>query len=420
MKKFFRYFGYTLLCIIAIVGILWVGFKIYIALNSADDPLMDDSDLIPKITVVADEDNGWFELKEAEKAMYYPKEQSELIGEMASGEDWNADFAQELVERNEEAYKHFYVASQKPYIVSPKLNKLAVENYNFSFEPESQLHIRSLARLSIIRARYLVTEGGSALPVKIVQDLHKVGASLQESPNPDMITYLVGLSLKNIAYEFIEDQMNHFNREERIALQNMLSIIPGGSDSLERVMQSEYVMFKNSIIMTDALGRDEFARERNIPLEQISKTNYYFKPNQSINSFGEGMKRMIEQPVSLCGDIHLVNEMAEELNAPGSIGYILTENAAGLLLTDVLNANVWKGLAYKKCSEDFIIIALNVRLATEGYKSGYGAYAATLNELQENEYLVKDVPEKLHDWDIVYDSEVGQLIEPDDENFKSL
>lgn len=415
MNKVLKLAGKIILVLVAVLVIFFIGIKIYFAANSGDDELLDNSHLILKTINIPKEKNGWHELKRAEEVMYYPEEKNELIDKMISGENWDQKFVSDFIEKNRESFVYIESGFKKEITNSPLLNNFNVQNIKPDTVIESLIFSRKLNKLNLILAKNYIKNGdfdkGLERLVLSVNFTNKTKIA-----DMVLIDYLIELSLRGSNYIAIKSIINESDiyKNKSIDLQNALEINKNNKESLAQVFKGEFwfnTNALNSLYAGDNLGEDLSEAEKKFISKNISKeSNFYFKPNKYKNALNKSYTRNIENSYRSCDNLIPFDE-SNHFEYSNPISLIFTENAVGKILLTIADVN-WDSLQKKRCAEDFNIVALQVKLASNAYKNDFKKYPLSIKEMTEAGYLVVKVTENINGWSVIYNKEMGELEVP--------
>ncbi len=355
-----------LLSVVFAVGVVsYLGFRIYISANSGDVLLRDDFYLNPQSAEVSDEKNAWFDLKEAEKLMYYPEEDDEMIKKMAIGEVWNDEIAEKIIENNKKTYKYIDIAVTKDFFVNPSVQNLSLQDYNTDLLMET-IAVRKLNRLYLINAKSDLLHGKKDVGIDKIAKNIDFGEILRNSSfGISMVDYLFGLGVAKTTYEFMENTLPTLNitKDDAIFLHNKLELTKN-HDELENIYRIEYFIMRNAL-NDIALGDYIEVETYDYPqFENLSHT-FYFKKNMTKNDLANEFDRLIENSHRDCNDLVTFEKKLDIKNASKFRSYF-TENAIGKILVDVISDTNQK-FQKKICETDDQVSSLQNQL--EAYSS---------------------------------------------------
>jgi hypothetical protein len=381
-------------------------------MNSDDEALVDDSELLPDIVSVSDQENAWIDLNNAREVMYYPKDKEDLIRKMSLGEEWDSELAAEIVRKNQETYAYIESAVDKKYFSNPGFNGLKKEDYRAALILETP-DFRALNRIYLISAKSDLLAGDFDSGIRKILNSISIGNKIKGNlVNAILIEYLVGLGIAQNTYLFIENVNSEFQiyKNNSVVLQKKLEESKDNEKGLARIWKLEYLMMRNEVIN---LSSREYLEE-NLPQYSEAVPNdssFYFKQNESRNMIMRKFKRDIENSYRSCDNL-IPFEKEADLGEMNKLSFLLTENVIGKILIDIATVSS-DPVQEKRCMEDFRVTDLQVQLASSAYRIDNGFYPGTIRELIESGYLVIEIPEKLHGWDVKYDQEKGKLVLPD-------
>lgn len=425
-----------LLALFAIIGILFVlylGFRVYVAANSGDETLKDDSHLIPKIEKIADEDNAFFDLKKAEEVMYYPKGEEKsledsieeiqkkeaeskenLIMKMLRGESWDQEFAHELISKNQKAFEYFEAASKKKYFAIPSLGKKTVDEITYDMRFESIIFLKNLQRLYLISAVNELKKDNNydeyyrrmAIVFEIL-DKHK------NYIQPGVIETLVFVTLNKDANMSLDVALNDIDidRDSSLALEKSLEKNKYMENMIANAFRFKYLIDRNALSEISK-NSDLTAIDGSFFFKRY--WDFYYKPNATKNLH---MTRIAEPEInrSLESCSNIASIETGETYEGGFWKYILKKNAIGEILIKIGSIGL-EGVQKKRCENEFRTTANQIKLASSAYEKDKGVVAKSIDELKNSGYLIPEVivPARIYGWEVKYDDAKGELVYPED------
>ncbi|MFZ2153757.1 MAG: hypothetical protein WAV16_00835 [Candidatus Moraniibacteriota bacterium] len=410
MSKVLKLVGKIILVLVAVLVIFFIGIKIYFAANSGDDELLDNSHLIFETINIADEKNGWFELKKAEEKMYFPEDKSELINKLINGENWDQEIVDELAEKNLISLEYFKKSAEYEFIADPLKNNLSTMDLNPRTVLSSMAFYRNLNRLNLILAKDEIKKGNFKSGIdRFILSVEVANKIKDSSLTP--IDYLMVLSVNNHNRLIISSVVSElaFRKDESILLQKELDKNKKNKESLANAFKSEFWNMKNGFMYINfedlSVAEKEF-----IDSHFSEKGNFYLKPNKHVNALNDLYTRNIENSYKGCNDLVPFDE-SNHFEYSNPISLIFTENAISKILINMMDIN-WDSLQKKRCMEDFDIIDLQVKLASNAYKNDFKKYPLNIEEMMGAGYLVVKIPENINGWNVTYNKETGELETP--------
>lgn len=385
----------TLRIVLGILGTLLIVSILFLAainLFAKDISPIDDSDLRLDTVVVSGSDNAYFDLLKIENILQVPPELTEDLSAMARGDEWDPEVAQELIALNDEAFQILSDASRKPRYQDPAF----ADPRTISPTMDSGLNLgslRTLVKLSALRALYLHTQGRNAESMTALFEALEVSQNIQNS-QLDSITYLVTVALKGVALEAMQSILSS-TAFTSIELKNYTQKLNGyytSEQGLSNAFKSEYHMYSSvidSIVLNDLDAMHEpYVQEiGNHPLVRNALTkNYYFQPNATKKLFAEHYRALIQNTHTSCVEVAVPNR---SVYLPSSYFTFFTwygrQNRIGQMLY-VISVTEQDGWLTFKCNQDLRVSMTQVFIASKAYKLDNGTYPASLNDLVP-EYL---------------------------------
>jgi hypothetical protein len=374
-----------------ILGILIVGLLISISFFNIfwgrDIPPINDSDLWLSKIEIPKEENAFYPLSQASEKINLPKEKSELFAKMVEGEKWDSEFAEALIKNNEEVFSYFEKALELPYFQIPEWQDPKTIGYETIIP--SMLGFRNIAKLNSIKANYLLTQGKEKEALDLIVKTIKMGQIIEESPRPILISYLVGMAIKETGLQRLRIMIPNLTLSSE-ALRDYVAELEqfkANEEGLIKAMKMEYISLTNTKSKIDAVFVGELPKEEleklgmeKIPFEinATTKLNYLYKPNQTQRIFAEYYRNFINNADKDCNEMKLVE--IKPLAPYSKIKMLFTENVIGKILHDIV-AGSFSDLFDKKCLEDFSVIGTQSLMAIKAYQTETGKIPSSLGEL---------------------------------------
>ena len=375
MKKI-KFVIFTIITLIVLVLLL----PSILNLFTKDIDPIDDSDLSLQMISIPDENNAYFDLIKIKDVIYEPEGKTKEILDMIDNKMWDEELAEEIISNNQEAFEYFSKAAHKPKFQNPILAN--PESINPNVILPSINYWRTMAHFSSIRASYLSKQGKDREAMQEALNSVYIGQKIQDS-QVSALDYLIAISMKETGLEAVQNVIASSNlstNELKKYAQDMNQFYKN-EDGLVIVFKGEYYM--QSLIInafvngdTEILGSYTEEQGRNMP--QKLKNNYYFKPNKTKAIFAEYARKNIENANEFCNSIQNVD--VQMLTSSSFLKLYFTENAIGKMLHDITPTKL-SSLNIKKCEEDSLIAATQASIAIKAYKSDYGQYPISLDEL---------------------------------------
>jgi hypothetical protein len=373
-----------------ILGILIAGLLISISFFNIfwgrDIPPINDSDLWLSRIEIPEEKNAFYLLAQAGEKIYLPKEEEkfELFIKMVEGEKWDSELAEELIKNNEEVFGYFEKVLELPYFQMPEWQD--PKNIWFETIIPGMSGFRDIARLNSIRANYLLTQGKEKDALDLIVKTIKMGQMIQDSPRPNLVSYLVGMAIKETGLQRLRIMIPNLTLSSE-ALKDYVAELDqfkANEEGLSRAMKMEYISLINTKSkIFDATFTDEFLEEEMgeilFWMRTAARSDYLYKPNQTQRIFAEYHRNFIDNAnKDYCSEMRLP-EVKLLAPSPG-IRMLFTENVVGKILHDII-AVTFSGLFDRKCLEDFSVIGTQTLIAMKAYQVETGKILLNLNEL---------------------------------------
>lgn len=367
--------------------ILAISVIIYIPsiLNTSvrDIAPINDNDLLLKKVFVADRENAYFDLIKLDKIIYESTGASDKILDMVSGKIWDEKLVEELVLKNEQAFKIFTDAAVKSKFQDPVYAEPIKITPAVALPPLNSW--RRMSRLSAVRALYLAKRGKDKEAMEEAFHSIKIGQKIQDS-QVSLIEYLVALSMKDTGIEIVMKISNSSKLQsaELISYARTLNEYYKNEDGLISSFKGEYMMQKyiidglvsgNNEAMEGIFSGEESARQE---IKEKIKNSYYFQPNKTISLFAEYTRNNIKSVRIPCGEIKPLDVQMLAPSNPAEL--YVEENAIGKILHDILAVGL-TNTSIKKCEEDLLIVAAQTTLAMKAFKNDTGNYPNSLQQL---------------------------------------
>ncbi|MBU4078272.1 hypothetical protein KKE85_01485, partial [Patescibacteria group bacterium] len=344
------------------IGIIGLGISIsfFNIFWGRDIPPIDDSDLWLLRVEIPLEENSFYYFKEIGEKFYLPEGKGDLFERMATGEQWDPEFAQELIENNKETFRYFEKAVALPYFQELEWQDPKSISYNTSIF--GMRGIRDMVNLNLIKANYLFVQGEEEEAFDLLVKTIKMGQILQDSPRSSLIPYLLGMSVKNSGLEKLRELISDATLSSEI-LKNYIDELKQFEENKEGLVgkwKMEYAAFANAKLKIDAYfdGKipDEALEEvgmEGLPISPLFvRLNYLYKPNQTQRFFVEHFRNLVNNARK-----NYYNEMIfseTEATPYSGIKILFTENVIGKLLRDIMMAS-FDGAFKRRCLEDFSV-----------------------------------------------------------------
>jgi len=358
--------------------------------------------LTPVVLDIPDNENAFIDLKKASEIMYFPQNHDTLLGQITS-DNFDFQFAQNIINKNQETYNHIEQGLRKEYLISPNMNGVDTTEISPFLRVDNNF-LRKLNTLLLLDARNNFETGDYNKGVDRVLQSLDIVYKLREKNNSTAADYLISSVINNEIIELIEvmNSESGFKKEYAVELQEKLEQIKGES-VLTEIIGFEYLTMKNSTknIYKEAMV-EEVEKSRKKILKNMLKSNFYFKPNQTVNLYNEQFTNSLNSDLYKCGFFKRRDSLASDESL---LKNIFTENVIGKSLVDISMNSVVGPIYRKYCDEYLDITKLQVMLAINSYKYDNGELPESLEVLQEMGYLIPQVADlELQEIEYYYDT----------------
>jgi hypothetical protein len=381
--------------------LLFVG---YISLHKGDIPKVNDSALLLSGEIIPQEQNAYYDFKQAMKAIYWPADKAKTLTAMAGGSAWDQALAVEIVEKNQSALSFTYKGLQKSDFQLPELQGDPKSSIKIDAPLPELTDLKRLAQIQIIRSQLLLREGKTREAFEYAFDTINLGDKLQGENRVYFIQYLLGLSIKNMGLVNIQKMLpvGQLSAEDLKNFQLKIAAYGDTRKSLQEAMRMEYWMQNNLKEQTlDSAFRDSKGAEAAPPADGImARFPYYYKPNETQKLFVDNFERLVNAVAKNCGEI----TVGAHFKLSGNV--IFTENALGEIMADTMLTSL-DGLSNKRCQADFDLFATRFMFATQAYKVANGIYPKTSDKLVPQYF--EEMPVQFNGRQMKYDSQFGTV-----------
>ncbi len=390
--------------IFALAFLAVVIFIGYISLHKSDISKVSDSTLLLSNEIIPQEQNAYYDFKQAMEALYWPKDKAMAITAMAGGLGWDQALAIEVVGKNKAALAFAYSGLQKSDFQLPELQGDPKSSIRGDMSLPNLNNLRNLAQVQIIRSQLLLREGKMREAFDYAFDALDLGAKLQSNHRVAMIPYLIGISIKSAGLTNIQKMLSvgQLSVEDLNNFQAKIVDYGDTKKSVQEAIRMEYWMqnnLKEQVI--DNAFRDSKGAEAVPPADGImARFPYYYKPNQTQKLFVDHFGKLVNDGAKNCDEIIIGG------NFKLSSGVIFTENALGKIMADTMLTSL-DGLNNKRCQADFDLYATQFMFATQAYKVANGFYPKTSADLFP-QYFEK-VPVQFNGKQLKYNSQSGAI-----------
>lgn len=365
----------------------------------ATDITFDDSDLRLSRVTVADEDNAYFDLVKAGKAMpELTEREKEIFSRHVNDKEWDDKFVKDLLEKSREALEHFDGAAGKPKYQDPAFADPSTVSYTTQIP--SVVHLKRLAGAASIGAEDMRRSGRIGDAVAAAVRIIEVGQKMQDSQGM-LVYYLVGSQIKKSGLERIRyiAGRSKLKPAELVDIIDKLEPFKKNRDGLVNGYKMEYAIMNTMIPIDDAfrLQPDTLGEEISYRIYKFLRippfNRFFFNANQTRSYNANSWRNRInnlDRSYSLY-DVSEPDDLKEFRNT-GAVKLLFTENAVGKILHTIGTPTI-EGC--RVCTEDFAISATQIVTATRAYYIEHKRYPTSLDELTPK-YISK-VPQDPYD-----------------------
>ncbi len=348
---------------------------------------VDDSDLWLSKVEVSEEDNAFFLLKEADEIRIPFERGGVSFNDMVEGKSWDEEFAEELMDENEEFFELFEKALERPHFQFPEWqDPKAVDTTTILY---SLRGAREIAKLNSVKAQHLLNQGREEEALDLTVKTIKMGQMIQDSPRAPLIGYLAGVAVKDIGLHRLRIMTPSLTLSPESLKGYLIELerFKSNEEALIRVMKMEYVSFINTKSGIDLALAGKLSMEE---LEEMGmggisfgervagRLNYLYKPNKTQKEFAEYYRGFIDNADKGCYEMDLVQPEIALKGHP--VKMLLTENLVGKAMREITTIS-FAGVLDRKCSGDFSVTGSQILLALKGYQAETGELPLSLSEL---------------------------------------
>lgn len=353
-----------------------------------DNPPPNDQDLLLSVVNIHKDENSYFDLlklsdvsngenkTEALIKIEIPKEINDL--EYLDSYDWDEGTIINLLKKNNEALQIYSTASTKPSFQYD----LTADPSNIDLEmPIISLNKwRQVARISSIKAIYLIKQRKDEEAFNEAMKSIIVGHKIKESKNLPLIVYLVGISIKQAGLETMQILISHTSLSPEILNKFQNELRKYHSINNGDIFRGEYLNQKKGIEYINAGLFGELEKK-------LAKNSFYYKPNQTLELAANHSRQQIERFNKPCSDKAPI--IIDEPKALWKLYF--TENAIGKLLSSMA-VTALESVRNKKCDIDILVNANDILFALKKYRFEKNTYPDKLENLTD-EYTSKLPPD---------------------------
>jgi hypothetical protein len=350
-----------------------------------DVPRPNDTDMQLQVLRVPNENNAYFKFAEANDAVYYPSPANDADN-LVSNTNWNDALASDVLNKNQKALSAFEVGVALPIYQVPELQNPA--NFGANVVLKSMSSLRNLAKINSIYALSLLKQGKENEAFWQSLKTIKIGQMMQDGQG-SLISYLIGAATKEIGLNNfrILIKNSHLSSPELLSYEKELDKYKESRIALQNTLKAEYIMTMNSKKETESAfsgektqNSDELSKAFGKPIAYASRSNFYYKPNESQIYFLENFRKMVDNAGK---NYYNQLDMSEPKHFPNGWTIIFTENAVGKTIFNVAGVSL-NSVSTKKFQETFSVKGIELLLAIKAYKNDNGSLPDALERLVPN------------------------------------
>lgn len=322
----------TILTILAILTILFFFYQNILALVLGQDIEAGDySDLQIANRVVPQDQNAYFDLNAIETDKIYAPQW--VLDYLADKAEWNQSIQSEVYSKNLELLKHYDDAALKPTFQDPHYEK--PEALDADYIPGLG-RWRQASRISVIKANYYLQQNNLEGAVSEAMKSVIIGHLIEQS-QANLITFLVGLAIKNDGLETLEKIKSSLSDEQKSGLSTELRNYQENTKGLIDGYKISFYFWSEDV---DNLSKGIFINDYgdyDEEFKNIVKNKFYFKPNLTKSYYAELSRRLISS-VDTCPQVEYTPRFIEV--SGDSLKLKITENWVGKRLNIVADVSV--------------------------------------------------------------------------------
>jgi hypothetical protein len=363
MKKIIKTIS-IIISILILIVIIFVNLPRLLDIVTNDISEVNLSGLELVIKNVPFSENGFYDLEEISSLLYIPEKQNgttSVIRELHSGNNWDSELAEYVINKNEEALSYFSSASQKEGFQNPAYNESTIFSYELLLPKINDW--RTISFISTIKSTILLNLGKNEEAMEEAMKSVKVGQKITKS-NVTLIEYLVGLAIKDNGLAMVEKIINESNFDDEQVSKYIFELneMYDTGDGLKNVFIVEHKFILNTIdlfkydseedspnLISEILASTEFEELNNIKNINISN-NYYFRPNKTKQIHTDQTRKVINNINIHCDDIAYIEE-SKTLTPDNIIKFYLTENVIGKIFHDIIISK-YHSIFQKRCNSN--------------------------------------------------------------------
>lgn len=352
-----------------------------------DIPPIDDGDLRLSKVEIPREQNAYYDLIEAYRISRLPASDNTLGNILKK--PVNSNEVKELIRKNQAVLPYLDKAVSRPYFQSPQLEDPNQVDLMTEF-PEYP-KIRLLAQLCLLKAKSLAYTKRGKEAVELLIKVVKLGQMIEDSPRPSLITYLVGMAIKEIGLKGLRDILPLVSLDSD-TLRSYAEVIlrfKESEEGLGNAGKMEYLVSVNTLHHWEEAGQNRFELEKMKEkfgkdigrLAEGMKRRELYKPNKTRKILADYYRQYLSNARKLFyKDMHFVEKERAEDVQKETEGIFARENLIGRFIVREITPTLSRTLE-RKCLSNFSVEATSCLFALKAYKIDRGELPTNLNEL---------------------------------------
>lgn len=335
----------VLLFTICIFVIIIFRFVVPFGLNlfwGKDIAPVNDSAMQLSLVQIPEQENAFYDLIKIKDVIDLKNVPSgvNFTSDFLNSDTWDINQLESLLNDNKLALQYFSDAASKQRFQSPG----TADPNNISDEIIALNAWRLAAKLNSVKATWLFKNNHEEEALAELIKILKVGDMIEKS-QIDLMTYLVSLNVKSIAFDSWQKSTSNLKINEQV-LNIYKNELPNYalSDNISPWV-FEYLLRKKTILSLVDGSYD--LSETSIPENITLKTNYYFKPNLSINESLVYYNNIIDSAKKPCA-IDEKKIKTDYIKQVPIFKWYFTENAIIKILLSTSDL-AYQGLLANKC-----------------------------------------------------------------------
>jgi len=337
-----------------------------------DAPPPDVSDLAVVRHGISEDENAYTRFAEACAALAWPDGTYSAIEEGLDAGQWKTNAIASLLSSNETAIAHVMEGLKHERCEVPEITSFDVPLHYVS-------EYRNLARLMVLKARKQYREGDQAEAFETALAAIRFG-HLVEDCGGGLIHYLVGMAIKTIGLQVVEDLLADCSLPPDTLRDQAHQLAAYGPNvkGLQNTFRAEYVLSCSAIDQVAGgnatLGELTGQGTSRLPVRALP---YVFQPNRTKARFADLYRPLIAAASKHYSDIG-IEELEKEamLSRPA----FLKPNAVGEILVRLLVPAV-TAVFERKAREETQVSAVRLMLLLSAHEQAEGSLPASLEEL---------------------------------------